>query len=162
MSGGVTSAEHSPPISSSDARSAVSASGQQAFENLRIADVDAFVKLHRSEIRSTTEACKEETTLISAYTALSYAQLAQNARGEAAQVRSMSWQQALSDKYHLDMATGHVTRLADGEVFATVEDAKAHEAMEYLMRLDEVLERKLQSVADLRNEIRNIVWSKEH
>ncbi|ORX72332.1 kinesin-domain-containing protein [Linderina pennispora] len=150
---GSSSAGHSPPPSSSD--------GQAAFAGLRLADVDAFVKHHRAEIRATTEACKEETTLISAYTALSYAQLAQNARGEAAQVRAMSWQQSLSDKYHLDVASGRVTRLQDAVVFDTVEDAKMHEAMEYLEHLDEVLERKQQSVVNLRNEIRNIVWSRE-
>ncbi|KAI8322624.1 kinesin-domain-containing protein [Martensiomyces pterosporus] len=137
------------------------------FGGLKIADVDSLVKRHRSEIRSTTEACKEETMLISAYTTFSYAQLVQQSKNKAAgdgsgHSRSTSWQhqqsQSLADKYHLDVATGAVTRLTDGIRFETVEQAKMNEAIEYLEKLDEVLARKQQLVVDLRAEIRKLVW----
>ncbi|KAJ2729555.1 hypothetical protein H4R23_003462 [Coemansia sp. Cherry 401B] len=135
------------------------------FGGLRIGDVDSLVKQHRAEIRATTEACKEETMLISAYTAFSYAQLVQQSknksRGEGGHARPSSWQQqaqGLADKYHLDMNTGAVTRLADGERFDSVEKAKMSEAIEYLEKLDEVLARKQQLIVDLREGIRKLVW----
>ncbi|KAJ1966290.1 hypothetical protein GGI12_000195 [Dipsacomyces acuminosporus] len=142
----------------------------EPFGGLRVADVDTLVKLHRAEIRSTTEACKEETMLISAYTTFSYAQLVQQTKNKAAagaegldHSRTTSWQhhqsQGLADKYHLDVATGAVTRLADGVRFDTVEQAKMNEAIEYLEKLDEVLARKQQLVVDLRAEIRKLVWN---
>ncbi|KAJ1727416.1 hypothetical protein LPJ61_004581 [Coemansia biformis] len=136
------------------------------FGGLNIADVDALVKQHRAEIRTTTEACREETLLISAYTTFSYAQLAQQtknrSKGEAGRTRANSWQQqtqGLADKYHLDMDTGVVTRLADGEPFDSVEKAKVGEAIEYLERLDDVLARKQQTIADLRASIYRLVWN---
>ncbi|KAJ1809520.1 hypothetical protein LPJ77_001576, partial [Coemansia sp. RSA 2523] len=135
------------------------------FGGLRIGDVDTLVKQHRAEIRATTEACKEETMLISAYTAFSYAQLAQQSRnktrGDISHARPSSWQQqaqGLADKYHLDVNSGVVTRLADGERFDCVEKAKMSEAIEYLEKLDEVLARKQQLIVDLREGIRKLVW----
>ncbi|KAJ2346458.1 hypothetical protein GGF43_004981, partial [Coemansia sp. RSA 2618] len=135
------------------------------FGGLRIGDVDSLVKQHRAEIRATTEACKEETMLISAYTAFSYAQLVQQSRnkmrGDGGHPRPSSWQQqaqGLADKYHLDASTGVVTRLGDGERFDSVEKAKMSEAIEYLEKLDEVLARKQQLIVDLREGIRKLVW----
>ncbi|KAJ2564849.1 hypothetical protein IW140_005608, partial [Coemansia sp. RSA 1813] len=131
---------------------------------LKVADVDTFVKLHRAQIRSTTEACKEETMLISGYTTFSYAQLVQQAKNKAegSSLCSSSWQQqqtqGLADKYHMDVSTGVVTRLTDGIQFESVDKAKLNEAMEYLEKLDEVLARKQQLVVDLRAEIRKLVW----
>ncbi|KAJ1799022.1 hypothetical protein LPJ59_002113 [Coemansia sp. RSA 2399] len=134
---------------------------------LKVADVDAFVKLHRAQIRSTTEACKEETMLISGYTTFSYAQLVQQAKNKAegSSLCSSSWQQqqtqGLADKYHMDIGTGVVTRLTDGIQFESVDKAKLNEAMEYLEKLDEVLSRKQQLVVDLRAEIRKLVWDSQ-
>ncbi|KAJ2761977.1 hypothetical protein IWQ56_005144 [Coemansia nantahalensis] len=133
---------------------------------LSIADVDALVKQHRAEIRTTTEACREETLLITAYATLSYAQLAQQTksrdRGESGRARASSWQQqtqGLADKYHLDLDTGVVTRLADGEQFDSVEKAKMCEALEYLEKLDGVLARKQQVITDLRDSLHQLLWS---
>ncbi|KAJ1823278.1 hypothetical protein LPJ56_003008, partial [Coemansia sp. RSA 2599] len=89
------------------------------FGGLRIPDVEALVNQHRAEIRATTEACKEETMLIAAYTSFTYAHLVQQSRskGEGMRSRPNSWQQqpqSLAERYYLDMSTGSVTRLADG------------------------------------------------
>ncbi|KAJ2872410.1 hypothetical protein H4R27_005490 [Coemansia aciculifera] len=130
---------------------------------LRVAEVDYLVKLHRAEIRATTETCKEETMLISAYSSFNYAQLAQQSRTRTLDTRSMalsSWQnQSLghAGKYHLDVNSGAVTRLSDGVVFESVDVAKIQEGREYLERLDEVLARKQQLIVDLRTEIRKLV-----
>ncbi|KAJ2556505.1 hypothetical protein EV175_001960 [Coemansia sp. RSA 1933] len=135
-----------------------------SVSQLKVADVDTFVKLHRAQIRSTTEACKEETMLISGYTTFSYAQLVQQAKNKAegSSLCSSSWQQqqtqGLADKYHMDVGSGVVTRLTDGIQFENVDKAKLNEAMEYLEKLDEVLARKQQLVVDLRAEIRKLVW----
>ncbi|KAJ1749616.1 hypothetical protein LPJ79_003600 [Coemansia sp. RSA 1821] len=135
-----------------------------SFGGLRIGDVDALVKLHRSEIRATTEACKEETMLISAYSAFSYSQLAQHSRSkdrsENEHSRPNSWQQqtqVLADKYHLNTDTGIITRLADGEQFDSVEKAKMSEAIEYLEKLDGLLNYKQKLIVDLREAIRKLV-----
>ncbi|KAJ2336847.1 hypothetical protein GGH92_007658, partial [Coemansia sp. RSA 2673] len=130
---------------------------------LRVAEVDYLVKLHRAEIRATTETCKEETMLISAYSSFNYAQLAQQSRTRTLDSRSMalsSWQnQSLghAGKYHLDVNSGAVTRLSDGVMFESVDVAKIQEGREYLERLDEVLARKQQLIVDLRTEIRKLV-----
>ncbi|KAJ2858722.1 hypothetical protein J3B02_000103 [Coemansia erecta] len=134
------------------------------FGGLRIPDVEVLVNQHRAEIRATTEACKEETMLIAAYTSFTYAHLVQQSRnkGEGSRSRPNSWQQqhpqSLAERYYLDMSTGSVTRLADGLKFDSVDQAKMHEAMEYLEKLDEVLARKQQQVVDLRASIRKLVW----
>ncbi|KAJ2382413.1 hypothetical protein GGI05_005663 [Coemansia sp. RSA 2603] len=140
------------------------------FGGLRIADVESLVSQHRAEIRATTEACKEETTLIAAYTSFTYAHLAQQSRNRAdaynnqqqQRSRPNSWQQQtqnITDKYYLDTSTGEVTRLTDGLKFDSVDQAKMHEAMEYLEKLDDVLARKQQLVVDLRASIRKLVWN---
>ncbi|KAJ2800882.1 hypothetical protein H4R20_003895 [Coemansia guatemalensis] len=136
------------------------------FGGLNIGDVDLLVKQHRAEIRTTTEVCREETALISAYTSFTYAQLAQQTKlknkSDAMRTRQSSWQQqaqGLMDKYQLDLNTGVVTRLTDGEQFDSVEKAKMVEAFEYLEKLEEVLARKQQVIADLREGIRRLVWS---
>lgn len=133
------------------------------YDALNVPDVDALVKLHRGEIRATTEACKEETLLISTYTSFSYAQLVQQARNKANGVSAKSnngssWS-SLPDKYELDINTGAVTRTTDGVRFASVDEAKQTEAHEYLEKLDEVLDRKQQLVVELRKEIRRLMWN---
>ncbi|KAJ2156492.1 hypothetical protein GGF46_005148 [Coemansia sp. RSA 552] len=139
------------------------------FVGLNMGDVEALVKQNRAEIRVTTEACKEETALLSAYHALSYANLVQSqarARDDgngAGHGRQSSWQQqqgqALAEKYRLDVSTGAVTRLTDGERFESVDRAKVSEAIEYLEKLDDVLAKKQQAIVDLRESIRCLVWS---
>ncbi|KAJ2589435.1 hypothetical protein H4R99_007466 [Coemansia sp. RSA 1722] len=133
------------------------------FGGLSIPDVEMLVNQHRAEIRATTEACKEETMLIAAYTSFTYAHLVQQSRskGEGSRSRPNSWQQQphnLAERYYLDINTGSVTRLADGLKFDSVEQAKMHEAMEYLEKLDQVLAKKQQQVVDLRVSIRKLVW----
>ncbi|KAJ2415204.1 hypothetical protein GGI10_001850 [Coemansia sp. RSA 2530] len=128
---------------------------------LLVAEVDKLVKLHRAEIRATTETCKEETMLISAYSSFNYAHLAQQSRTRGLDGRGLasSWQNqsfGQAEKYHLDVNSGGVTRLCDGMVFESVDVAKIQEAKEYLERLDEVLARKQQLVVRLRDEIREI------
>ncbi|KAJ2657247.1 hypothetical protein IWW48_004614 [Coemansia sp. RSA 1200] len=136
----------------------------ELVSQLRIEDVDSFVKLHRAQVRTTTEACKDETMLISAYSTFSYAHLVQQAKHKAdgASLHSSTWQQqqtqGLADKYQLDTSTGMVTRLTDGIQFDSVDKAKLNEAMEYLEKVDEILARKQQVVVDLRAEIRKLVW----
>ncbi|KAJ2718571.1 hypothetical protein GGI07_005691 [Coemansia sp. Benny D115] len=169
--GGTASNRSSYYAASDDAVMVDSAEGgggnaSEAFGGIRIADVDALVNQHRLEIRATTEACKVETMLVASYAAFTYANLVQQSRNRADGGRSRpnSWQQqptpqSLADKYHLDIDSGVVTRLADGERFDSVDKAKMHEAVEYLEKLDEVLAKKQQQVIDLRERIRNIVWN---
>ncbi|KAJ2731382.1 hypothetical protein IW152_004583 [Coemansia sp. BCRC 34962] len=135
----------------------------QPSGGLCVAEVDKLVKLHRAEIRATTETCKEETMLISAYSSFNYAHLVQQSRARTLDARAMasssSWQNQSfghAEKYHLDVSSGAVTRLCDGVVFESVDVAKIQEAKEYLERLDEVLARKQQLVVRLRDEIREI------
>ncbi|KAI7832022.1 hypothetical protein BX661DRAFT_179671 [Kickxella alabastrina] len=168
--GGMTSNRNSYHGGSEDAVMAEPSENGDAsgdgFGGLRIADVEAFVNQHRAEIRVTTEAVKEETMLIAAYAGFTQAHLVQQTRSKAegTAVRPNNWQQQLqpqnlTDKYFLDVNTGSVTRLADGLRFDSVEQAKMHEAMEYLEKLDEVLAKKQQYVVDLRAAIRKLVWS---
>ncbi|KAJ2744973.1 hypothetical protein GGI20_002547 [Coemansia sp. BCRC 34301] len=130
---------------------------------LCVAEVEKLVRLHRAEIRATTEACKEETALIGTYTSFSYAQLALQARArdDPGSVSLMSARQSQSmshaEKYHLDVSSGAVIRLEDGLVFDSVEDAKIQEAREYLEHLDAVLARKQELVVDLRTKIRDFL-----
>ncbi|KAJ1679816.1 hypothetical protein EV182_001276 [Spiromyces aspiralis] len=126
--------------------------------------MDMFVKQHRAEIRSTTEACKEETRLISNYTSMNPAQLLAQAMTQYANGSNLSLNGSrppLLERYQVDHQTGKVVRLSDGLEFETAEKAKLHEAMEYLERLDEILAKKQEVVHQLRCKIRSIIWGEE-
>ncbi|KAJ2888483.1 hypothetical protein IWW38_004929 [Coemansia aciculifera] len=128
-------------------------------DSLCVSEVEQLVRLHRAEIRATTEACKEETALIGTYTSFNYAQLATQAkaRDDPGSVSMTSSRQNHAEKYHLDVNSGAVVRLEDGLVFDSVDEAKIQEAREYLEHLDAVLARKQQLVVDLRMEIRKFL-----
>ncbi|KAJ1913623.1 hypothetical protein H4219_005132 [Mycoemilia scoparia] len=133
--------------------------------------MDAFVKLHRAEIRATTESCKEETRLISNYTSMNPTQLLSQAmtslslqnsnNPNANNNNNASGSSSLLDRYKVDPETGKVERMADNLVFDNAEAAKLHEAMEYLEKLDEVLAKKQEVVHQLRCKIRGIIWGDE-
>ena len=150
-SGGRQSKLHKP-----SAPSTTSSHSDFVFD---LSAMETFVKLHRSEIRSTTEACKEETRLLSNYTSMNPAQLmAQAMNGGGPTSPSKGPSTSLMDRYRVEPETGKVERLADGLIFETTEAAKLHEAMEYLEKLDEVLAQKQEVVHQLRTKIRGIIW----
>ncbi|RKP40470.1 P-loop containing nucleoside triphosphate hydrolase protein [Dimargaris cristalligena] len=119
-----------PPV----AQRSTAAPSQKVYFDL--AEIDEFVKQHRLQIRETSDYCKLETRLVASYTLG-----ASSGPSPQGSLRSHKYYEGDNDG-------------DDAKVLAQM-----HSAVSYLEQLDEILDKKQNAVVQLRNSIRQLVYS---